>query len=40
MVISWFGIMIILLRQGDGGDYDDGDIMVWYYDYAIKARKW
>ena len=26
MVILSFGIMIILLRQGDGGeDYDDGD---------------
>ena len=43
MVILWFGIMIMLSRQGDGDDnYDDcdGDIIVWYYDYTVKARRW
>ena len=25
MVILWFGIMIMLSRQGNGDDHDDGD---------------
>ena len=41
MMIVIVIIMIMLSRQGNGDNYDDcdGDIMVWYYDYTIKARR-